>query len=417
MKRKNKWISAIAGVVCAAMLLSLTGWLRPEQARAASSSALKEQLNDLEAENDELESKLEGLRSQLSDNLSEISEMVTQKDLLDQEIQLLYEQMENLNTQISAYSLLIAEKQEELDEAQAKLSQLQVKNKARIRAMEENGELSYWAVLFQANSFTEMLDRLEMIQEIAKADKKCLQEMDEAAKEVAAVKESMAAEQESLQEKRSQMDETETQLEEKRAQTDELLIQLKAQGDAYTAMIEESEALQEDLMQEIAAKRDEYEDAKYLEWLATSKTTTSGGSGGTVGSTGSTTWLIPCSYYYVSSPFGYRYHPIDGVWRMHNGVDLPGNEGTPIYASRSGYVTVAAYQYGGAGNYVALSHGDGYGSIYMHMTHYIVSAGQYVEAGQVIGYMGTTGGSTGVHLHFGISYNGVYVNPADYLNL
>jgi len=78
---------------------------------------------------------------------------------------------------------------------------------------------------------------------------------------------------------------------------------------------------------------------------------------------------------------------------------------------------VAAFQAGGAGNYVSLNHGDGYKSIYMHMTHYIVYPGEYVEAGQVIGYMGTTGGSTGVHLHFGISYNGVYVNPADYINI
>ncbi len=411
MKAKKRILMAVACTLCVALLWSLCGGIRPAQ--AASSGALKEQLEALEADNAELESKLEGLRSQLSDNLDEMSAMVKQKDLLDQEIQLLYQQIENLNTQISAYSLLIADKQEELDQAQAKLSELQVKNKARIRAMEENGELSYWAVLFQANSFTEMLDRLEMIQEIAKADKKCLQEMDAAAKEVAAARESMAAEQESLQAKRAEMDASQAQLEEKRAQTDELLIQLKAQGDEYSAMIDESEALQEDLMQEIAAKRDEYEDAKYLEWLATSKP-----SGGTTGKPDASgiTWVIPCSYYYVSSPFGYRYHPIDGVWRMHNGVDLPGSEGTPIYATRSGYVTVADFQYGGAGNYVALSHGDGYGSIYMHMTHYIVSVGQYVEAGQVIGYMGTTGGSTGVHLHFGISYNGTYVNPADYIN-
>ena len=101
---------------------------------------------------------------------------------------------------------------------------------------------------------------------------------------------------------------------------------------------------------------------------------------------------------------------------MHQGVDLAGPAGTPIVATRAGYVTTAAYQAGGAGNYVSLNHGDGYGSIYMHMTHYIVSRGQYVEQGQVIGYMGTTGGSTGVHLHFGIFYNGTYVNPCNYVN-
>ena len=97
---------------------------------------------------------------------------------------------------------------------------------------------------------------------------------------------------------------------------------------------------------------------------------------------------------------------------MHNGVDLPYPQGTPIYASRSGTVTIATYS-STAGNYVSLNHGDGYSSVYMHMTHYVVKVGEYVKAGQLLGYMG----STGPHLHFGISYKGTYVNPADYMNL
>lgn len=413
MKTKKHILSVMAVLITAFMLVGMMGDV--QNAKAESSSQLKEQLNELESQNDEIQAEIDSLRGQLSDNLDELTAMVAQKDLVDQEIALLHQQMENLNTQISAYSLLIADKQEELEKAQEHLSQLQIKNKERIRAMEENGELSYWSVLFQASSFNEMLDRMEMIQEIAKADMLSLQEMDAAAKEVAAVKEGMIAEQEALQVKRDEMDAVEVQLEEKRAETDELLIQLKARGDEYEAMLMESERLQEDLAAEIAAKRDEVKEAEYQEWLATSRPTpTPPGAGNNVGGV---TWLMPCSYTAFTSPFGYRWHPLDGVWRMHNGVDLAGYEGTPIYATRSGYVTVAAYQYGGAGNYVALSHGDGYGSIYMHMTHYIVRAGEYVNAGQVIGYMGTTGGSTGVHLHFGISYNGVYVNPADYINI
>lgn len=415
MKQKKHILSILAGVITVFMLFGMMGDTLSGNARAATSSQLKEQLDELEAQNDEIEAELKALRSQLSDNLDELQAMVDQKDLVDQEIVLLHEQMDNLNTQISAYSLLIADKQDELDQAQARLTQLQIKNKERIRAMEENGELSYWSVLFQASSFSELLDRMEMIGEIAKADMRNLQEMDAAAKEVAAVKESLASEQESLQTKRDEMDAVEGQLTEKRAETDELLIQLKAKGDEYEAMIMESEQLQEDLMAEIAAKTDEYEDAKYKEWLATSRPTPTAPSGGN--NVNGATWLMPCSYSAITSPFGYRWHPISGVWKMHNGVDMAGSQGTPIYATRAGYVTVAAYQAGGAGNYVALSHGDGYGSIYMHMTHYIVRAGDYVSAGQVIGYMGTTGGSTGVHLHFGISYNGVYVNPADYINI
>ena len=415
MMKKKKLISVLTFAVSLLMAVSLIGNIQQNRVQAASSGELKQQLQELEEQNEALQEEIDGIRSQLSTNLDEMQQMVTQKNLVDQEIALLNQQMEILNNQISAYSLLIADKQDELDAAENRLEQLQIKNKQRIRAMEENGELSYWEVLFEASSFTEMLDQLEIVQEIAEADRLCLQEMDAAAKEVSEAREVLEVEQAFLQEKREAMDETQLQLEEKRAETDELLIQLKAKGDEYEAMLMESEQLQEDLAAEIALKTDEYEDAKYKEWLATSKPT--GGSAGVGNVVSGVTWLLPCNYNSFSSPFGYRYHPISGEWKMHNGVDLTGATGTPIVATRSGYVTVASYQHGGAGYYVALSHGDGYGSIYMHMTHYIVSVGQYVDAGEVIGYMGSTGGSTGTHLHFGISYNGVYVNPADYINI
>ena len=126
-------------------------------------------------------------------------------------------------------------------------------------------------------------------------------------------------------------------------------------------------------------------------------------------------WVCPVPYYTLTSPFGMRVHPIRGTWTMHNGVDMAAAQGTPIYAAKSGRVTVASFQAGGAGYYVSINHGDGFSSIYMHMTHYIVSPGMYVNAGQVIGYVGSTGGSTGPHLHFGISYNGKYVNPMNYV--
>jgi murein DD-endopeptidase MepM/ murein hydrolase activator NlpD len=119
-------------------------------------------------------------------------------------------------------------------------------------------------------------------------------------------------------------------------------------------------------------------------------------------------------YYRLTSPFGMRKHPILGYNRMHNGVDMACAAGTPIYAAKSGKVTIAGWG-GQAGNYVSINHGDGFASVYMHMTNYIVRAGQYVTTGQVIGYVGSTGLSSGPHLHFGISYNGTYVNPMAYI--
>jgi murein DD-endopeptidase MepM/ murein hydrolase activator NlpD len=111
-----------------------------------------------------------------------------------------------------------------------------------------------------------------------------------------------------------------------------------------------------------------------------------------------------------------RESPTAGASTYHQGVDLAGPEGTPIYATRAGRVTTATYS-SSAGYYVTINHLDGYSSIYMHMTNYVVSSGQTVSAGQLIGYMGNTGVSTGSHLHFGISYNGAYVNPCNYVNL
>lgn len=410
---KKRIISVLAVCLSLVLFFNLIGSHAPASVSAASSGDIKKELDELEERNDEIEAELEALRGQLSDNLEELTALVAQKDLVDREIALLYEQMEVVNNQISACAQLIADKQEEVEQAQARLQELQQKNLERIRAMEENGELSYWSVLSGASSFMEMLDRLEMVQEIAEADKKCLAELDQAAAEVAEAKDALAKDQTELQTKRDQMNAVELTLAAKRAETDQLLIEMKAKGDEYEALIEESELMQEELMQEIANKTEEYEDAKEREEAASRPQ--SPVIGGTTTTVNGIKWTVPCSYWRVSSPFGYRYHPLSGIWKMHNGVDLTGPEGTPIVATRSGYVVTAAYQHGGAGNYVALSHGDGFGSIYMHMTHYVVSYGQYVEAGQIIGYMGTTGGSTGVHLHFGISYNGVYVNPALYI--
>ena len=125
---------------------------------------------------------------------------------------------------------------------------------------------------------------------------------------------------------------------------------------------------------------------------------------------------MPCSYRMLTSPFGERESPTAGASSNHKGVDLAGPEGTPIYASRTGVVTIATYGRS-AGYYVTINHGDGFSSIYMHMTNYVVKKGQAVSAGQLIGYMGSTGISTGSHLHFGIMYNGSYVNPANYVYL
>lgn len=414
MRQKKLGTKLLSALLAVVLLFSLM----PNQAEAASSSVIKEQLDELKDQKSELEAEIKALQKQYQANENEILDLVSQKDIIDQEVALLTAQIQNINNQISAYSLLIADKQDELDDAQAHLAQLNEKNKERIRTMEEEGSLSYWAVIFEASSFSDLLDRISMMQEIAAADRQRLEELRTAAEVVTAAQQELETEKTALETTREELNQTETELAYKREEADELLRKLIAKGEEFQQLIDESEDLQNELLLEIAQKEKDYKDAKYQEWLATYVPPTTWPSDDTTPSSGTVSkegWIKPVPYYTLTSAFGMRIHPIQKVWKMHNGVDLACSQGTPIYAARSGKVTVASYQAGGAGYYVSINHGDGFSSIYMHMTHYIVSAGQYVSQGQVIGYVGSTGGSTGPHLHFGIAKNGSYVNPMQYI--
>lgn len=414
MKNRKLFVSILAGIMAFVMLFGLILGVLPSRASAESSSSIKAQLDDLKKDNEKIEAEIQALENQLSDNMGEMEKVVAQKDLIDQEVFLLHEQVKNINEQISAFSVLIADKQDELDEAESKLAELNEKNKERIRAMEENGSLSYWSVLFQANSFSDLLDRLNIVQEIAAADNKRMQEMSAAAKAVSDAKEELQTEKTELETTRTELADTEKTLSEKRAEADALLVELVAKGQEFEDLLEQSEDEQAALLLDIAKKEKEYDKAKHQEWLATSVPTPTYKPSTSIPS--SSGWITPCSYVAFTSPFGYRYHPISGNWKMHYGVDLAGPQGTPIYAAKAGRVGIASYN-GSAGYHVEVIHEGGWASVYMHMTHYVVSVGDYVSQGQVIGYMGSTGGSTGSHLHFGISYNGTYVNPADYINI
>ena len=424
MKNRKKFVSFMAGFLAVVMLLTLILGLLPAAVSAAeSSSEIRNQINALEGEKAALEAQMGALKDQYQANENEMLDMVSQKNVIDQEIANLNAQIGLINEQIAAFNLLIADKQDELDEAEARLAELNEKNKERIRAMEEEGKLSYWSVLFKASSFADLLNRFAMIEEIAAADQRRLKEMAEAAEVVASAMaelESQKAEQETAAQ---ELKDATADMETKRAEADELLLQLIAKGEEFENLMEQGEAAQDELMQQIAQKEKEFDQAKYREWLATSVVTTKATqpatkptkpSGGGSQKPSSSGWVTPVPYYTLTSPFGMRLHPVHNEYRMHNGVDLACAQGTPIYATRSGQVTTATYN-SSAGYYVSINHGDGFASVYMHMTHYIVSAGEYVSQGQTIGYVGSTGTSTGAHLHFGISKNGTYVNPMNYI--
>ena len=396
--------SCMAFSLSACMLLSLL----PVSASAVSSAAIKEELNTLKEQNATIQAEIDQIQSQYDATSNEIQALVDRKNAVDQEISLLHNQITNITQQINAYGQLIADAQDQLDDAEQTLTELNQKHKERIQAMEEAGNITYWQVIFQANSFTDLLDRMNMIDEIAAADQRRLDEIQSAADLVSATRQQMQEEKSSLDEMQLQLLDSQAALEEKRTESDELLRSLSKQQDEFQLLLDYSEARQDALMKEIAQKQKELSNAEYQEKLA--KIALQGSN-----PPSDATWLTPVSGYTITSAFGMRVHPVYGYQLMHNGVDLACPQGTPIYATRAGTVTTASYQEGGAGYYVSINHGDGFGSIYMHMTHYVVSAGQSISAGQLIGYVGSTGVSTGPHLHFGISYAGTYVNPLAYI--
>lgn len=418
MKNRKLIVAVLAGFLALVLTLGLVAGVLPQLVSGTSLSELEKQLNDLKDQKKDIDKQIKDIKGQLSDNLENMEDIVNQKNTIDQEIFMLHEQTDNLNSQIATYVLLIADKQEELDEANARLTELNIKNKERIRAMEENGAVSYWAVLFKANSFADLLDRLNMVEEIAAADQRRLKEMSAASKAVEEAKTVLETEKAALEVSKAELAETEAALEKRRVEADKLLTELIATGEEYEKLLEEAEDKVKELKGDIEDAQDAYDEAEYQQWLSTSQPSsgsTSGG-GGASNTVNGITWKVPCKYSRVSSPYGWRIHPVYGYKKFHYGIDLAAKQGTPIVASRAGKVTKATYD-SSAGYYVTLDHGDGFSSKYLHMTHYIVKKGDYVSAGQVIGYVGSTGASTGPHLHFGILYKGEYVNPANYIKV
>ena len=236
----------------------------------------------------------------------------------------------------------------------------------------------------------------------------------------------------------------------KQAEAQKLLNDLIAKGYELENLFAQYEQEKLDLQNEIAMKEAEYELQKELEWIAymatytepttappaTTKPTTGSDSNDSnketegesdkedtpaettkpteAPSASSEKWMVPCSYRQLSSPFGERESPTAGASSNHQGIDLAGPEGTPIYATKSGVVTVNRSSRS-AGNYITIRHDNTYSSIYMHLSRSVVKKGQTVKQGELIGYMGSTGIVTGSHLHFGIIKNGSYVNPANYM--
>ena len=426
-KYRRVIISIIAGLLVFSLLMGIVMMF----ARAAKSvSEIEDEIDELQAASDLLAEEREALEKQIEENRNKTLTIVEQKAQVDMDIELTRKEVENVNEQIHAYNLLIAEKQVELDELRVEQADMMNRYRVRMRAMQEQGTVSMWEVLLQAKSFADMLNCRVMVEEIARADQRMMDNVRAMAAEVLEAKNELAQEKVKIELKKAELADSEAQLAVKRAESDRLLAELNANKQQLIEECEKYEQQEADLSDQIAELEAERTELLYQIWLEEqkkkeeeeNKNNQSSGGNNNNGSTSAPpasgeVFYFPMQYCtMLTSAYGYRVHPITGNYSFHNGVDLAAAQGTPIYATKSGTVTTATYNYA-YGYYVVVNHLDGFSSLSGHMTHYTVSEGEYVQRGEIIGYVGSTGYSTGPHLHFTMYYNGSTVNPMSYIRL
>ena len=422
-----KYRRVVVAVIAVVLALLMVGGL-VFSAFAESSSTIKSRIDALKREEAAIAAQQQEIQEQREANESEIMDLVSQKNGIDQQIKLTQDSIENKNQQIQEYSLLIAAKQDELDDALEQRDALNARYKVRIRSMEEKGKLTYWSILFKASSFADLLDRVEMINEIARADARMIDQLQEAAQGIEATRQELAAEKIELEEAKEALSAAEAELETKREESDQVMAELMEDHEVFAAAEAEYESEKESLLAQIAQQETKYQQAVAAEEKARREAAAAaaarengasgGGSSSSSGAYSSTVsrygFQWPCTARGITCRFGPRVHPITGAYSNHSGMDIGASYGSPIYACASGTVTTATF--GTAyGNYVTINHGNGFSTLYGHMTRYTVRAGQYVTRGEIIGYVGSTGWSTGPHLHLTMYYNGSLVDPLNYL--
>lgn len=419
-KKSGSGRRVVCLVLAAVMLLGLVSSALIIMVNAASSADIKKELNGLRNEQAELKKQRDALQAQINENKSKTQTLVEKKSDIDQQISVTQASIDNLNEQIQQYSLLIANKQSELEASQAEEQRLNEQYKTRIRSMEETGSISYWAILFGANSFSDLLDKIDVIQEIAKADQLMLEKMKAISEQIASERTELEAQLAELDATKQELGTQEQELEAQRAEQDELLNEMLKAYEEMNADYMQNMADEAALSEEIAKSEAAYYEALSKEEAAriaeqNRQNNNKGSSSNSSGATNTGGWLYPLPYQcQVTDSYGYRIHPLTKKYSWHNGVDFAANAGTAILATKSGTVTTATYAEAW-GYYVVINHGDGYSSLYAHQPSLSVSVGQYVTQGQTIGYVGSTGYSTGPHLHFTIYYNGSDVNPFNYI--
>ena len=383
----------------AALLLALTltaAELSPALAvTQADIDALKNDAADLSGQKKELENKLSALKDDKSQALAK-------KQLLDQKVSTTAAQIKNVEAQIADYAALIAQSEAELLDAQQREEAQYELFCTRVRAMEERGKVSYWSVLFKAESFTDLLGRLDIVNEIMDADQAVIDQLQALQAEIEEKKTSLEASKAESEAAKADLVAKKAELDAQRKEAIALVNEINSNENEYKATLDELDKEEERIQAMIVKKSKE---------LAAQQAAQNGGSSNAA--LGGYIW--PVSSHYITSTFGGRASPGGIGSTNHKGVDI-GRVGytSEIYAAKAGTVIVSQYS-SSYGNYVVVSHGSGNTTLYAHMSSRKVSVGAYVNQGDVLGITGSTGHSTGPHLHFEITENGTRINPLNYL--
>ena len=388
MKRTTgkRTLALLCALLMTAALLPAMAYATTTEDKKSSSEAdaIRKEYNDLQQQINDKRQEMNNLKNELDKIKGQKASTQQQKNLLDQRNSALTEEITLLEQQIDITTRSIAAN-EALEEQQTELFHKQV------RMEEEQGTLSYWSVLFKATSFSDLISRIDFINEIARYNKKVISDLQEIRQELADDKAALEQQSEELNASKQEL---EGQISESMKLLAEYIKTEEGKQAEYDAIKAEEEAL-DDLMAAAEAKARELG----LNDIA-----------GTVGG-----YIWPCNgIRWITSMFGGRQSPGGIGSTNHKGVDIGTPMGTPVLAAKSGTVTWASWN-GGYGNCVIISHGNGNSTLYGHLSGYNVTTDQQVKQGQVIGYSGNTGNSTGPHLHFGIIENSNWIDPLNYL--
>ena len=383
----------VLAVVCSLTLCDLAPFSMVQDASAVTQAEidkLKDELSGMNSEKSQLQKELKAIQNNKNTALA-------QKENIDKQINLIQSEIRSVEKLIADYESLIEQTEQEIRENEAEEARQYEKFCARVRAMEERGTISYWSVLFDAASFSDLLSAMDFISEIMDSDQKVIDDLRSLREQIEQKKAALEASLAEQQSAKETLVAKKSELNTQRAAAEKVLADLKANEAQYKQVLSEKDA---------AMERQQAEIVRLSRELAAQNGDTTATSGG---------YIWPCSSRYVTSPLGARYTGIAGASTNHAGIDI-GRVGytTQAVAAKAGTVIISSYnKY--RGNYVVVSHGSGNTTTYQHLSSRSVSVGTYVAQGQVVGVTGTTGISSGPHLHFEITENGKIVNPLNYL--